>query len=312
MVLRPISKLKYGGTMAIQISICVCTYRRPGVADTVHSLFAQAGLSHSDHEIIVADDDPDLSARGPILKLAEHAPVEVRYVVSGARNISSCRNICLEAARGTWVAFIDDDQVAEPNWLQEMMSTATEFGADAVKSYVRAIYPPETPDWIRAGRAYTYDYGQNGKELLLVATCGILFRRDFLGARELLFDVNLGTTGGEDIEYFMRYRKLGGKIVSCQTAVANEIVAPERVNPSHLRRRLRGFGRVTGCVLLAKETLLGRSMSILKSIVGVTVTCPYAAVRVFDKAAAGRLFIRFWYFFGVLEWAVGRSSIAHE
>jgi len=298
--------------MAIQISICVCTYRRPGVVDTMHSLFAQAGLSRSDHEIIVADDDPELSARGPILKLAEHAPTVVRYVVSGARNISSCRNTCLQAARGVWVAFIDDDQVAEPNWLQEMISTASEFGADAVKCYVRAIYPPETPDWIRAGGAYTYDYGRNGKEVLLAATCGILFRRDFLGAGALLFDVSLGITGGEDTEYFIKFRELGGKIVSCRTAVANEIVAPARVNPLYLKRRLRGFGHVTGCVLLAKKTLLGRSMSILKSIVGVTVTCPYAAVRIFDKAAAGRLFIRFWYFFGVLEWAMGRSSIAHE
>jgi succinoglycan biosynthesis protein ExoM len=298
--------------MAIQISICVCTYRRPGVVDTVHSLFTQAGLSHSDLEIIVADDDPEFSARGPILKLVEHAPIEVRYVVSGARNISSCRNICLKAARGVWVAFIDDDQVAEPNWLQEMISTATEFGADAVKCYVRAIYPPETPDWVRAGRAYTYDYGQTGKEVLIAATCGILFRRDFLGAHELLFDVSLGITGGEDFEYFIRYRELGGKIVSCQTAVANEIVSPERVNPMHLKRRFRGFGHVNGCVLFAKKTLLGRSMSILKSIVGITVTCPYVFVRIFDKAMACRLFIKFWYHFGVLEWAIGRSSLAHE
>jgi succinoglycan biosynthesis protein ExoM len=298
--------------MTIQISICVCTYRRPGVVDTVRSLFAQAGLSHSDHEIIVADDDPELSARTPILELAENSPIEVRYVTSGARNISICRNICLQAARGVWVAFIDDDQIAEPTWLQEMISTANEFGADAVKCYVRAVYPPETPDWIRAGRAYTYDYGRTGKEVVIAATCGILFRRDFLSARTLLFDVGLGITGGEDMEYFMRYRKLGGKIVSCRTAVANEIVAPERVNPMHLKRRLRGFGHVAGCVFLAKKPLLTRSMSILKSIVGVTVTCPYAAVRMFDKAMAGRLFIKFWYFFGVLEWALGRSSIAHE
>ena len=298
--------------MAIQISICVCTYRRLGVVDTVHSLFAQAGLSHSDLEIIVADDDPELSARGPILKLAEHAPIEVRYIVSGVRNISICRNNCLKAARGVWVAFIDDDQVAEPNWLQEMISTATEFGADAVKCYVRAIYPPETPDWIRAGKAHTYDYGQTGKEVLIAATCGILFRRDFLGARALMFDVSLGITGGEDMEYFTRYRELGRKIVSCRTAVANEIVAPERVNPMYLKRRFRGFGRVCGCVFLAKKTLLGRSMSILKSIVAVTVTCPYAGVRVFDKAMAYRLFIKFWHHFGVLEWAMGRSSLPHE
>jgi succinoglycan biosynthesis protein ExoM len=298
--------------MAIQISICVCTYRRPGVVDTVRSLFAQAGLSRSDHEIIVADDDPELSARGPILQLAEDAPIKVRYIVSAASNISSCRNACLKAATGGWIAFIDDDQVAEPNWLQEMILTATEFGADAVKCYVRAIYPPQTPDWIRAGGAYTYDYGQTGKEVFLAATGGILFRRNFSDARGLLFDVSLGITGGEDLEYFIRYRELGGRIVSCRTAVANEIVAPERVNPRHLERRFRQYGRISGCVLFAKKSLLGRSMFILKSIVGVTVTCPYAAVRIFDEAMACRLFMKFWYHFGVLEWSMGGSSLAHE
>ena len=131
------------GDMAIQISICVCTYRRPGVVETVQSLLDQAGLSRAEHEIIVADDDPELSARDPILKFAENAPVEIRYVVSAARNISSCRNTCLDAAVGVWVAFIDDDQIAEPNWLQEMMDTALEFRADAVKCYVRAVYPPK-------------------------------------------------------------------------------------------------------------------------------------------------------------------------
>jgi succinoglycan biosynthesis protein ExoM len=298
--------------MAIEISICVCTYRRPGVVDTMHSLFAQVGLSPSEHEIIVADDDPELSARSSILKLAEQAPIEVRYVVSGAKNISNCRNVCLEAAKGVWVAFIDDDQIAEPNWLQEMISTADNFGADAVKCYVQAIYPPETPDWMKAAKAYTYDYGRTGKEVLIAATCGILFRRDFSSARFLLFDVGLGITGGEDMEYFTRYRELGGKIVSCRNAVVNEIVARERVDPVHLAKRLRGFGHVAGCVYLTKKALLRRSMSILKSIIGVMVTCPYAVVRIFDKGMAGRLFIKFWYFYGVLEWAMGRSPIAHE
>ena len=217
-----------------------------------------------------------------------------------------------KSAKGVWVAFIDDDQVAEPNWLQEMLSTAAEFGADAVKCYVRAIYPPETPDWIRAGKAYTYDYGQTGKEVVIAATCGILFRRNFSGANALFFNVDLGITGGEDMEYFIRYRDLGGKIVSCRAAVANEIVTPDRVHPSHFKRRLRGFGHVTGRVLLAKKPPIERSMSILKSILGVAVSCPYAAVHIFDKALAGRLFIRFWHFFGVLEWAMGRRSIAHE
>src|SRR5262249_15994727 len=150
--------------------------------------------------------------------------ISIRYIESSAHNIASCRNSCLRAANGDWIAFIDDDQVAEPEWLREMIITANKFSADAVKCYVRGIYPPETPGWIRAGGPYTYDYGPTGAQIRLADTCGILFRRDLPGARELSFALELGVTGGEDTDFFLRYQTLGGKIVSCRTAVANEIV----------------------------------------------------------------------------------------
>src|SRR5262249_7330899 len=215
--------------MAIRFSLCVCTFRRPSVGDTVRSLLAQQGVAPSEIEIVVADDDPDCSARPVIEALAKSSSVVVRYVESAARNISACRNACLHAARADWIAFIDDDQVAEPTWLQEMIAAAQACRADAIKCYVRGIYPPETPHWMRAGGTYTYDYGPTGTEVRFAATCGILFRRDLPGGCELFFDTALGVMGGEDAEFFMRYKALGGKIVSCRSAVANEVVSVERV-----------------------------------------------------------------------------------
>jgi succinoglycan biosynthesis protein ExoM len=298
--------------MAILFSICVCTYRRPGVIDTVRSLFAQQEVALSEIEIIVSDDDPDLSARASIRTIAQSAPVALRYVESAAQNISCSRNLCLKTATGDWVAFIDDDQIAEPRWLREMISTAAKFEADAVKCYVRAIYPPDTPGWIRAGDAFKSDYGPTGTTADLIATCGVLFRRDLPGAQELLFDVALGTMGGEDTDFFMRYSALGGKIVSCRNAIARELLPIERVTPIYLKRRCRRHGHVHGRIRFAKKTPLGRSLSILKSLLAVAVTSPYAAVRAVDKALGCRMFMKFWYHFGVVEWALARDALHHE
>jgi succinoglycan biosynthesis protein ExoM len=298
--------------MVIRISTCVCTYRRPGVVDTVRSLLCQAGIAHSDLEIIVADDDPGLSARKAILDLAINATILIRYITSSAQNISSCRNSCLRVAKGDWIAFIDDDQVAEPEWLQEMMKTASEFGADAVKCYVRGIYPPETPGWVRAGSPFTYDYGPTGRQIRFADTCGILFRRDLPGVRDLSFAVELGVTGGEDTDFFLRYQTLGGKIVSCRAAVANEIVALDRVQPDYLKRRRRRQGHIIGCVLFARKTLFGRSLSIMKSLVVVMVTFPYVAMRICNQPLSCLMFMKFWHHIGILEWALARAPVAHE
>jgi succinoglycan biosynthesis protein ExoM len=296
--------------MAPRLSVCICTYRRPGVVDTLNSLVAQRDISPSDFEIVVADDDPGRSAREAVQSIAQSARASFHYVESGAQNISVCRNRCLEAATANWIAFIDDDQIAEPNWLRLMISTAAQFRADAVQSYVRGIYPPGTPSWIKAGGAYTYDYGPTGTELRSAATNGILFRRDL--SRKLLFDQALGVTGGEDADFFLRYIASGGKIVSCREAILDEVVPVDRVTPTYLQRKCRRHGHIYGRLMFTKKARLGRCLSILKSIIGIIVTAPYAGIRIIDATIGCWMFKKFWYHFGVLEWAWGKDAFHHE
>jgi succinoglycan biosynthesis protein ExoM len=282
------------------------------VVDTVNSVLVQRGVSPSDFEIIVADDDPDRSAWDAIRHIVQSTGAPLRYVESAAQNISACRNRCLETAKADWIAFIDDDQIAEPDLLREMISTAAKFKADAVQCYVRGMYPTETLGWMRAGAPYTYDYGPTGTELRSAATSGILFRRDMAGSRELLFDTALGITGGEDADFFIRYIVLGGRIVSCREAVANEVVPVERVTPTYLQRKCRRHGHIYGRIVFTKKRRLGRWLSIMKSVVGMVVMSPYAATRTVSAAISCRMFMKFWYHFGVLEWACGRDALHHE
>lgn len=298
--------------MAPRFSICICTYRRASVVDTLSSLLRQRGVSPSEFEIIVADDDPSRSAWESIRTIAQSASVLIRYIESAARNISACRNCCLRAAEANWIAFIDDDQSAEPDWLREMISTAAKFKADAVQCYVRGIYPLETPDWMKAGDAYTYDYGPTGTELRSAATSGILFRRDLPRSNELFFDTALGIIGGEDAEFFLRYKALGGKIVSCREAVANEVVPVERVASTYLQRRCRRHGHIYGRIVFAKKASFGRSLSIMKSVLGIALMSPYAVIRIVYAQTGCWMFMKFWYHFGVLEWACGRGAFYHE
>jgi len=266
----------------------------------------------SEIEIIVADDDPDRSARRPILEMVQSAPVTLRYVESGARNISVCRNICLGAAMADWIAFIDDDQTAEPDWLHNLIEAAEKFKADAVKSYVRGVYPSATPNWVKVGGAYTYDYGPNGAEVRFGNTGGILFRRTLPGSNALLFDEALGLLGGEDVDFFIRYKANGGRLISCRDAIANEMVPSERTTSRYLQKRWRRHGHIIVRVLLANTSGVRRALSIVKSMIGVIVTSSYPVIRIVHPAAGCWMFTKFWYHVGVLECTLGIYAPHHE
>src|SRR5690606_11463773 len=90
---------KGGGVMAElaadAVDVCVCTFRRPALSETLRSL---AALQHPEGYrvgIIVADNDEVPSARDLVLRLARELDLPVRYIHCPARNISIARNACL-------------------------------------------------------------------------------------------------------------------------------------------------------------------------------------------------------------------------
>jgi succinoglycan biosynthesis protein ExoM len=302
------------GSWIMLISVGICTFKRPMVVKTIRSIFAQKTISPSDVEIIVCDDDPGASAQKFVMPLAKSSPMPVNYIISGARNIAVCRNACISAASGDWIAFIDDDETAEPDWLAELLAAQTQYSADVVKGFVRAVNPPETPSWIATGDPFTRDYGPTGTPLHDIGAGNVLFLREFAVNNGIAFDPKLGRTGSEDIDFFHRFRNLGANIVSSRTAIVNEIVPPWRVTPSSLSRRYRRLGRTHGRVFIPKRLFAARLRATSIAIVGVTAGAIYPLGRLAPDASALRfkLFRRFWFYLGVLEGIAGCQLMSVE
>src|ERR1700761_4863050 len=130
------------------VSICICTYGRPSVANTIQSVLQQTSVPLTDIEVIVCDeDDPEKSAERLISDISEQSAIPIQYIVSSGKSIVNCRNALLSAARAEWIAFLDDDQTADSSWLSELLTAQRQFNADVVKSFVRAVYPPNSPKW---------------------------------------------------------------------------------------------------------------------------------------------------------------------
>ncbi|GMU53830.1 MAG: glycosyl transferase [Candidatus Xenobia bacterium] len=112
------------------ISIIVPAYRSQQlVGRCLRSLAAQ---SRSDFEVIVVDDgSPDGT-----LEAARHAVAgDPRFaVLSRPRRggAAAARNTALAHSRGEWLAFIDADSWAEPDWLERLLAPLEAGQADCV------------------------------------------------------------------------------------------------------------------------------------------------------------------------------------
>jgi len=228
------------------IDICICTFRRPELADTLRSVAALEKPAGAEIGIVIADNDDEPSAQKLVKALAGELKLPVRYRHAPARNISIARNACLDASVSDFVAFIDDDETASPGWLVELMATADATGAAAVLGPVRAHYRQDAPDWMQKGDFHsTLPVWVRG-EIRTGYTCNVLLRMTDASLRGRRFSLARGQTGGEDTEFFDAMVKAGGRIAFAPQAFVDEVVPRARAAFDWLRRRRFRFGQTHG------------------------------------------------------------------
>ncbi|MGH6879025.1 MAG: glycosyltransferase family 2 protein [Rhizomicrobium sp.] len=223
-------------TSAAEVDVCICSYRRPELVETLAALARQeAGTPR--FRVVVADNTADAGGRQWATRAATAFQLKLDYIHAPANNISTARNACLDAARGRWIAFIDDDELPARNWLAALMNEAQRGGWTAVVGPVIALYPESTPPWLRRGDFHSVRPVWRNNEIVTAYTGNVLFCREFAQALDLRFRIDLGTSGGEDEDFFCRLRDGGGRIGFAPAAVCYERVGPERARVSWLLRR---------------------------------------------------------------------------
>src|ERR1700761_9052853 len=130
------------------LAIGVCTFRREALDQTLESVARQGP---GPIRVVVADNDETPAAEARIRAVGARLGLDLDYRHAPARNISVARNACLDAAGGDWLLFIDDDEVAEPGWMDAMAREAARGRWDVVLGPVDAVYSDTAPAWMRRG-----------------------------------------------------------------------------------------------------------------------------------------------------------------
>jgi succinoglycan biosynthesis protein ExoM len=238
--------------MKTRVSICLCTYRRRSVARTLASLASLVIPDGTEVELVVVDNDVAGSARSVCETAGRSLPFHLRYVVEPNRGLVHARNRALALATGDWLALIDDDEFAEPDWLQQLLTCVRCFHATIAIGTVVPEFEVPPPAWAMASRFFNDDMPRSGTLLDMgdSKSGNAMISAAFIRARRLRFDKDFSQTGGEDTEFFRRCLDRGAKIVSAPEAVVHELVPSSRMTHRYFLERSLRVGevhaRVTG------------------------------------------------------------------
>lgn len=208
--------------------------------------------------ILVVENDDVPQVREAVLAVAATSLLPVAYVQESQAGLCHARNRALDEAlqRGAhWLAFIDDDEVAEPQWVAELYRVAQEHRADVVRGPVQYCYPPEDR-WAHlrdTGRKASPAEGQRIRE---GATNNVLMTRHLFepAGLGLRFDDRLNFTGGEDKLFFLQADALDIKMVFAPSACVEETVPLSRCSLGML---WRDKSRLAANAILIERDILG-------------------------------------------------------
>ncbi len=271
--------------MGPDVSVCVATYRRPeSLARRLASLARLKLVTEPTLEILIVDNDPQRSAAATARSLGEF-PHLVRWLEEPRRNIAHARNRAVDEASGRWLAFIDDDEVADEHWLAAHWQRAAEAECDGWFGPVLAPLEENVSGWLDPETFYARPRYATGTLLgrASLRTGNAFVRRAVFEGRR--FDPAFGRSGGEDCELFGRMLQAGARFCWCDEAIVSEFVSAARYRLGWLgRRAFRGGFLHTRLA----QRRLGRGPALVQGGIRAVAGLPLFAMATPLAALAGR------------------------
>ena len=249
-----------------QIAAIICTHNRDAyLGAAIDSLLAQDITE--EFEVIVVDNASSDRTREVVEARLPHPCL--RYVYEPITGLSVARNTGANVANSPILAYLDDDAVASPQWLQTLYNAyqcndrLAVAGGKVTLLWADGSRPPRWLSLGLAGNLGAYDLGD---ELVYVDRPGLTprglnysIRRTFLN-QVGGFDVNLGRVGtnllsNEELRMTELALELGWQVAYVPEALVAHHVAPERLKPSWFLTR----GWWQGISECYREQLSGRA-----------------------------------------------------
>lgn len=249
------------------ITICICTYKRP---ELLRRLLTKLEAQQSDglfnYSIVIVDNDKQKSASETVSAYKRQSQINITYDVEPEQNIALARNKAIKNATGDFVAFIDDDEFPENQWLLNLYKAIQHYKSDGILGPVLPHFETEPPRWVLKGQFFDRPTHPTGTVLdwTDTRTGNALLKKDIFRKESDRFDPKFGS-GGEDRNFFRRMINTGCIFVWSNEAPVFETVPPIRWDKIILIKRALLRGK------MALNSAKSRPLSVIYSIVAIVM-----------------------------------------
>jgi len=232
------------------ISVVVCTHRVerwPQLVDCLSSLESQS--LQPLEVIVVVDGVAELSRR-----LHERAGPEITLSTAHPSGLSVARNLGVTHASGEFVAFLDDDAVADPSWLKDLRAVLEDETVAGVGGVSLPNWEGARPKWMPEELLWTVGCSFRGMPVVQSDVRNVYggsacYRRkifaEFGGFNSKLGRMAVGLAGCEETELCLRVRNRSPELrfVHEPAAVIHHRVPRQRQKVSYVLSRCLAEGR---------------------------------------------------------------------
>ncbi|MCP4380665.1 MAG: glycosyltransferase family 2 protein, partial [Hyphomicrobiales bacterium] len=237
------------------IVVAVATCRRPRMLACLLDSFASLRLpADVTVTFLVIDNAPDAPVGALVETWRQENDASARYVLEREPGIPFVRNRGLDEAGAmgaNYLAFVDDDEEVDADWLAAMMAHQVSEKSNLVGGPVRCL-PPSNPSlidrFIFSGirQRYRRKENKNARRRERRTDDGVtIITNNWLGdlawmeANGLRFNVALRYSGGSDTALFHAAKRMGARSSWCPEAIVYETVPKGRLSLAYQFRRAR-------------------------------------------------------------------------
>jgi glycosyltransferase involved in cell wall biosynthesis len=229
----------------IVLSVVVSTYNRAVILKICLESLEKQGLSKDLYEVIIVDNNSS-DATAEVSQAFVSRNSNFRYVLETNQGLSYSRNRGWKEAKGTYIAYIDDDGRAYPDWLENMydfiqrMPEIKVFGGPYDAFALVEIpnwYPPEYGTLDRGPDEIALDFSRGG-----ITGTNMVFHRS-LFIEHGGFNTDLGMKGeteayGEETEYISKLYKQGITVYYVPQMKVSHLVADYKLSVFYILKSI--------------------------------------------------------------------------
>lgn len=252
----------------VEAVVTLPTFRRPAqLLETLDSLKRQATTRR--FAVIVMENEAEAcEGAAAAAPLFEAGDIDGLLIVAHERGNCSAYNAgWLTALRHfphfRYLLVIDDDELADPHWLENMCRASEDLGADIVGGPQVPVFAVPEHERFAAHPVFSPPYAATGLVPALYSSGNLLVGRHVLERMGPPFlDLAFNFMGGGDSDFLSRSAVAGFRLGWCTEAVVREAVPARRVEADWIRARALRNGVIS--TLVEKKKRVGEPVAGLK------------------------------------------------